>query len=322
MTTTRPRRGVSVHIGLNRVDPAHYAGWSGELAGCEFDADDLATIASDRGFEARTILSARARADVVIEAIRTAGGGLVGGDVLFVTYSGHGSQLPDASRDETGATRDETDGRDETWALFDRQVLDDELAALWAGLAPGVRVLVLSDSCHSGSAVRAMAAALDGPGPFDHFAGGLDGAADPTEAPFGEAGPPLGPAIGPTGGPPAAVSRAVPKGVARSTFDANRATYAAVRLAAPPAGALDIRAHVLLLSGCQDDQESADGERNGLFTQTLLSVWDEGRFRGGHRTLWRETADRMPSWQQPNWFTVGPVSAGFHRSRPFTLRPG
>lgn len=283
--TTRERRGRSVHIGLNRVDPAHYAGWSGELAGCEFDAGDLATIASDRGFESRTILSEQATAAAVIGAVGDAGEDLVEGDLLLVTYSGHGSQLPDASGDEP-------DGLDETWALFDRQVLDDELAELWAALAPGVRVLVLSDSCHSGSVVRELAVTGENLGPFDLFAD------QPAR--------------------PVAAVRALPKGVARSTYEANRATYAAVRLAVPPPG-LDIRAHVLLLSGCQDDQESADGGRNGLFTETLLSVWDGGHFRGGHRGLWRAVAARMPSWQQPNWFTVGPVSAAFHRTRPFTL---
>ena len=30
-------RGVSLHIGLNSVDPKHYGGWSGDLVACEFD---------------------------------------------------------------------------------------------------------------------------------------------------------------------------------------------------------------------------------------------------------------------------------------------
>ena len=38
-------KGISLHIGLNRVDPAHYKGWDGALQGCENDANDLRAIA-------------------------------------------------------------------------------------------------------------------------------------------------------------------------------------------------------------------------------------------------------------------------------------
>ena len=33
-----PATGLSLHVGLNAVDPAHYAGWSGPLNACEADA--------------------------------------------------------------------------------------------------------------------------------------------------------------------------------------------------------------------------------------------------------------------------------------------
>ena len=36
----RSRSACSLHIGLNAVNPAHYAGWSGPLKACEFDAAD------------------------------------------------------------------------------------------------------------------------------------------------------------------------------------------------------------------------------------------------------------------------------------------
>lgn len=40
----------SLHIGINEVSAAHYAGWTGPLAACEFDAHDMAAIskAQDR----------------------------------------------------------------------------------------------------------------------------------------------------------------------------------------------------------------------------------------------------------------------------------
>ena len=33
-------KGISLNIGLNSVDPNHYGGWDGQLAGCENDAND------------------------------------------------------------------------------------------------------------------------------------------------------------------------------------------------------------------------------------------------------------------------------------------
>ena len=34
-------QGISVHIGLNSVDPRHYEGWAGQLTACEADAKDM-----------------------------------------------------------------------------------------------------------------------------------------------------------------------------------------------------------------------------------------------------------------------------------------
>ena len=73
---------------------------------------------------------------------------LVSGDILLLTYSGHGGQIPDV-------TGEETDKLDETWCLYDGQLIDDEMYLELSRFAAGVRVLVFSDSCHSGTVVRA-----------------------------------------------------------------------------------------------------------------------------------------------------------------------
>jgi hypothetical protein len=75
------------------------------------------------------------------------------GDVLVFTNSSHGSQIPDTSGDEP--TYDEVlcpyDVRETTLA-------DDELRELFADLADGVHLTVISDSCHSGTVTRALVA--------------------------------------------------------------------------------------------------------------------------------------------------------------------
>ncbi|HUR05885.1 MAG TPA: caspase family protein, partial [Nonomuraea sp.] len=142
------RTGRSLHIGLNRVDPTKYIdrtgqGWDGRLDWCEKDAQDMAELARAQGFEISVLLTADATADNIAQAIRTAAATLGDGDIFWITYSGHGGYLPD-----TGG--DEPDKRDETWVVYDRQMLDDELYREYGAFAPGMRVVVVSDSCFSG----------------------------------------------------------------------------------------------------------------------------------------------------------------------------
>ena len=80
----------------------------------------MARIAGERDFESTTILTRDATASKVTSAISDAAGKLEEGDILFLTYSGHGGQVPDTNGDEQ-------DQRDETWVLYDRQLVDDEI---------------------------------------------------------------------------------------------------------------------------------------------------------------------------------------------------
>ena len=128
-------RGISLHIGLNRVDPAHYDGWDGALTACEFDARDMKAIAESSGFETRTLMTAEATADAVLTAISEAADELTEGDLFFCSYSGHGGQVPDRNFEN------EPDRSDETWVAYDREIVDDELYALWGKFAAGVQDL-------------------------------------------------------------------------------------------------------------------------------------------------------------------------------------
>ena len=104
-------RGISLHVGLDRVDPKHYDGWNGQLLACEFDAHDFARLAQSAKFETRTLLTARAKSAAFINSITRAANQLKSGDLFLLTYSGHGGQVPDRNGDEK-------DGLDETWVPF------------------------------------------------------------------------------------------------------------------------------------------------------------------------------------------------------------
>jgi hypothetical protein len=279
-------KGISLHIGLNSVDPKHYAGWDGQLKACEADADDMAGIAKKAGFSSTALLTKKATRDAVIAAIKTAAKKLKTGDIFFLTYSGHGGQVPDRNGDEQ-------DLEDETWCLFDGELIDDELWELWAGFKKDVRVLVLSDSCHSGTVVRAAYDELTRAGVTRKPVSRANGGADP-------------------------VFRAMPDDVALKTYRVNQKFYDKVQDALP-AKPSSVDANVRLISGCQDNQLSQDGAFNGLFTGTLLRVWNNGKFDGAYRDFHREILKRMPPTQSPNEMLVGRHNTTYDGQKPFSI---
>jgi hypothetical protein len=271
--------GRSLHIGINHVDPAHY-GKAFPLAGCEFDAHDVQAIAEARGFDSSIILSTEATADRIIGEIAAAAEELRPGDIFLISYSGHGAQVPDLNGD------DPEDERDETWVLFDRMLVDDELYALWGRFAQAVRIVVVSDSCHSGSVTRDV---------MFNFPMALP--EDDGEHRF----------------------KMLPRDAEEATYAAHRTAYESIQASNPQGDRVGVGASVLLLSGCLDSQRSLDGDRNGLYTKTLRDVWADGSFHGGYRGFQAAIGTRMPPWQTPNFFTVGLVNRLFEAEDPFTI---
>lgn len=277
-------QAISIHVGLNEVDPKHYQGWNGKLVACEFDANDMEKLASGRGFDSEKLLTKEATAEALTSALQKASKKLESGDTLLLTYSGHGGQVPDANGDEK-------DRMDETWVLYNRQMVDDELYSLFGTFKPGVRIAIFSDSCHSGTVAKD---AVDLVGP-DRMARSVNG---------GDSQQPR--------------VKGMPDEVVRSTYEANKDEYDEIQKSLPAFDKANIGASVILTSGCQDNQTSLDGDKNGLFTQTLLEVWNNGAFKSGYRTFRRRIARQMPPWQSPNLFIVGTPDPTFANQVPFT----
>jgi hypothetical protein len=80
-----------------------------------------------------------------------------------------------------------------------------------------------------------------------------------------------------------------------------------------------INATVVLISGCQDNQLSMDGDANGLFTEKLLQTWANGGFQGGHYCFYEGIKNLMPPTQTPNYFVTGAADSAFEEARPFEL---
>jgi len=288
-------KALSLHVGLNGVSAAAYGGWDGPLAACEFDANDMAAIAKSKGMKPTVLLTKKGTRANVLAGMRGAAKALVAGDLFFLTYSGHGGQVPDVNGDEP-------DKQDETWCLYDGQLIDDELYFELSKFKAGVRILVLSDSCHSGSVTRER--------------------------------PPPPP-------PPGQRVKLMPAAVAMRVYREHQAFYdklqldvakAAGQKAVDPDAALanvaasgrlsaivkKFNPAVVLISGCQDNQTSMDGDHNGAFTEQVLKAWSNGAFKGNYGNFHAKVKAAMPATQTPNLFTLG-TAGKFLAQTPFTV---
>jgi hypothetical protein len=254
----------------------------------------MAAIAKTKGMKSTVLLTKKATRAHALTAMRSAAKALKAGDLFFLTYSGHGGQV----RDTNG---DEPDGQDETWCLYDGQLIDDELYFELSRFVAGVRILVLSDSCHSGSVTRAIP-------------------------------PPPPPGMRPKAMPPAVAMRVyrehaafydklqadVIKAAGKKTVDPDAALAQVGAAATATALVGKFNPAVVLISGCQDNQTSMDGDHNGAFTEQVLKVWNNGGFKGGYASFHARVRSLLPPSQSPNLFTLGKASA-FLKQTPFTV---
>ena len=139
-------RGLALITGLNSVDPEKYAGWNGELHGCENDAEDMAMVVNSHGFEIMKLLTKDATCSNFERSIKQAAKILNDGDIFLISFSGHGGQMQDIDSDEK-------DFLDSTWVFYDRQLTDDELENLIrTNFTKQVRILIISSAAHAGAA--------------------------------------------------------------------------------------------------------------------------------------------------------------------------
>jgi metacaspase-1 len=136
----------ALHIGINQY------GSGMSLAGCVNDARDLAAVF---GFaqSSTLLLDRKATRPAIISAVAKLCGLLDEDDWGVITFSGHGTNIPDASGDEP-------DGRDEALVCADLDlIVDDEFALMLGARDLGSRLFIVTDSCHSGSVQRLFAPA-------------------------------------------------------------------------------------------------------------------------------------------------------------------
>lgn len=279
----------SLSIGLNKVDPASYDGeWDGELACCEKDARDINSIAVSLGYDRKEILLTKnATREKVINCLQEFSKELKTGDYFLFYYSGHGGQLMDENNDED-------DDLDETWCLYNGELIDDEIYYYLSRFDAGVRIYVLSDSCHSGTVIKA-AVRKSSPDYIQNRN----------------------------------LIKSMPANVAVNSNMKRKKFYEKIQKEIVskkdgPAfadGQWSVKASVRLLSGCQDNQESGaspDALHNSDFTDRLLLIWKGGLFKNTYENFHSRIISSMPPNQTPKVFTIGPEDPDFERQTPFT----
>jgi len=215
-------------IGIN-----DYPGTGSDLSGCVNDANDWSEELKKRGFEVTLLLDAQAKKAVMVAALTKITQDAGRDDISVITYSGHGTWVPDMDGDEA-------DGRDEALCPHDigsgEVLTDDELYEIFSERKRGSRIILISDSCHSGSVAR--------------MAGGSLVEGDAWKFQKVKFLPPAIPLLDDV--KMLAAARAVEHVKAKSK----------------------IRAAAVLLSGCQDSEYSYDawfsGRPNGAFTHVAL----------------------------------------------------
>ena len=225
---------VALCIGIN-----DYPGTQNDLSGCLNDAKDWAAALQGRGFAVTSLFDSKATKAAMVSGMKKLIGAAKSGDSVVITYSGHGTFVPDTSGDEP-------DGRDEGLCPYDihkgNVLLDDEIHQLFAKRAAGVKVVLLSDSCHSGSVIRWAPPDPDSTAPRPRFL------------------------------PPAAWLPAdkLPKAASGEVATHGREGPRALAWL----GALSLAGGDLLMAGCRDQEYSYDanfgGRPNGAFTYYAL----------------------------------------------------
>lgn len=250
-------------VGINRFTDRELP----PLRGAVNDARTLALLlARDFGFEARVLTDGRATKAALVAAIGSLIEGSRPGDELVLFASTHGSHVPDQDGDDEDGYDEVLVAHDHDW---ERAVLtDDELARLLARLPDGVRLAAVWDTCHAGTMQDTASTSYRTRG-VERPAGLADG----VEV-LGYRYLPL---------PERYDLAPGTKGVRKKPPPARK------RKKKPPAGAehgaLGALVHdgfpAVSLSGCADDEASADasfgGIHEGAFSHAMLEVLRRNR---------------------------------------------
>ncbi len=266
-------------IGLNEVNAQHYGGWYGALRYAEDGVKKVnGEIIALRGFNPpHILLRAQATRLNVQNKLNTLAKDAFPGDLVVVYYAGHGKQEQDKERLEV-------DKLDEAWCLYDGLFLDDELWTAWCQFRRGVRILLVSDSCNSGTIGREDESAAMDNNQVELFS----------------------------------------MEKKQQTYINNQPFYDQLMKNNRGARSKPMEASLVTLTACKSNQKALENKdlQHSEFSYALLKSWNKGKFAGDYRTfhqaIQRDVMSRNPN-QSPQIIQYGIPDSRFLDSAPFSV---
>lgn len=145
-------KGWGLLVGLEFVDPNVDNRSSEFKFGCKGVSHDLAVmenLLTQKGYSVKVLKNQQATSKEILKSMVGIKNKMKAGDIFTFYYSGHGGSKHDFDGDELD------DNQDETLIVYDRDLIDDELNAVWTQFPENVRILMISDSCNSGTNYKA-----------------------------------------------------------------------------------------------------------------------------------------------------------------------
>ncbi|MDX2249503.1 MAG: S8 family serine peptidase [Bacteroidia bacterium] len=280
--------GYSLHIGVNIANEIHYGKDLPQLKAAVNDALFWESYARSQGYRTQSLHDKAATVDAVKQILNLYSKNMKAGDILLLTYAGHGGQI---TNDRPISL--DSEGYDQTWCLYDRQMLDDEIYECFESFVEGTRILVVSDSCHSGTITRDEEIDLS-----KLFAEGMAMAAETRGL----------------------RSRQLPMSVLRFALNYSGKVYQPLqekyKIKPKVSG---IKAAVKLLAACQDDQQTLDGPENGIFTAALKQILNNPLYQDKPCEELLKAVSEMYFFPNPNFFQYGSIIPSFDRHFPFQI---
>jgi hypothetical protein len=256
----------------------------------------------------KLLLSRDATRDTVLAEIDAASRQLGSNDIFMISFSGHGGQIPDDHADAANKM-------DQTWCLYDGQLIDRELYARWSRFSKGVRILVFSDSCHSEGITKVMIMALE-------RARSENAAAHVTT---------LVQQMREFDRLRASQRRrqmnvkSLSAELSWKVYGQEKARYDSL-IASIPTPRFPIDPMVLSISACGDNETAGDAGdlRNSVFTRALKIVWDGGRFADDYIQFQLQIADvaaTIRPEQNAARRMIDTDVPSYWSQRPFTVEP-
>lgn len=267
-------KAFSLHIGINNVDQNYYGNNIPPLKGCINDMLKMESLAQKLGYTPQTLSDEKATRKNIRDTIIRLGKEAGNSGILLITYSGHGAPLTENYQ--------ETSGKDQAWVTYDGFLVDDQINECFCELPEDLRVILLSDSCFSGSISRL---------------------ADPDD-PFAEFSQP----------------RAISFEQVKAVLIKNNQSLKSL---ISNKGQEDPDASVILISASTDVQYAYESDGEGLFTKTLLTIYQEITSSGKKDITYSSFKDlilaRIRSRQEPQIKLTGKDNPAFQNQFPFSI---